>query len=110
MSASSRSHRKMSGRQSSSRNVRNDFAKRFERLEGRQLFAAHIVGDPTVYASIQAAVDAALPNAVINIDAGSYAEQVSIFKPITINGARASSDARSNTRLANNGLGESVMT
>src|SRR6185436_21091535 len=27
-----------------------------------------------------------------------------------INGARAGSDARTNTRLANNGLGESVMT
>ncbi len=112
MSASSRSNRK-SGWLASSRNprkVRNPFNKRFERLEGRQLFAAHIAGDPTVYASIQAAVDAALPNAVINIDAGSYAEQVSIFKPITLNGARAGSDARSNTRLANNGLGESVMT
>src|SRR5258708_4558064 len=44
----------------------------FERLECRQMLAAHIVGDPTVYATIQAAVDAAAPGAVINIDAGAY--------------------------------------
>jgi fibronectin type 3 domain-containing protein len=107
MSRSSRSHRK-SGLRSSSRD--NALLKRFEGLEGRQLFAAHVVGDPTVYASIQAAVDAALPNAVINVDAGSYAEQVSIFKPLTINGARSGSDARSNQRLASGGAGESVLT
>src|SRR5689334_9377432 len=110
MSRMSRSHRK-AGARSSSRQIReNSLLKRFEGLEGRQLFAAHVVGDPTVYASIQAAVDAAMPNAVINVDAGSYAEQVSIFKPLTINGARAGSDARSNQRLASGGAGESVLT
>src|SRR5205823_9046303 len=37
-------------------------------------------------------------------------EQISIFKPLTISGARAGSDARSNQRLASGGAGESVLT
>src|SRR5947199_335237 len=34
--------------------------QRLESLERRQLLAAHVAGDPTVYATIQAAVDAAV--------------------------------------------------
>src|SRR5881628_1493668 len=101
------SSRRTSGKQISSRkNSRRDHGN-LERLETRSLLAAHIAGDPTVYATIQAAVDAALAGSTINVDAGSYAEQVSIFKPLTLNGARAGADARSNTRLSGGGAGES---
>jgi len=70
--------------------------------------AAHINGDPTVYATIQAAVDAAAPGAVINVDAGSYSEQISINKSLTLRGAQAGVDARSNLRAS--GTNESVIT
>src|SRR4051812_5856108 len=69
-----------------------------EQLECRQMLAAHIIGDPTVYATIQAAVDAATAGAVINIYAGSYSEQVSINKHLPLRGAQAGIDARSNLR------------
>src|SRR5438045_3406980 len=69
-----------------------------ERLEARQFFAAHILGDPSVYATIQAAVNAALPNAIATVDAGTYTEQVDLTKPLTILGAQAGVDARSNLR------------
>src|SRR5437667_2585888 len=75
-------------------------AKALEPLEARRLFAAHIAGDPTVYATIQAAVDAALPNAIVTVDSGTYAEQVAISKPLTIRGAQAGVDARSNVRIS----------
>src|SRR5256885_4946764 len=71
---------------------------RIEQLERRQLLAAHIVGDPTVYATIQAAVDAASPNATINVDAGSYQELVTGNKPVTLHGAQAGVDARHRPR------------
>ncbi len=77
-----------------------------ERLEGRTLLAAHIVGDPTVYQTIQAAVNAAKPNAVINVDPGSYAEMVTINTPLTLRGAEAGVDGRSNQR----GTNETVIT
>src|SRR5438552_18128534 len=78
---------------------------RIEQLERRQLLAAHIVGDPTVYATIQAAVDAASPNATINVDAGSYEELVTVNKPLTLHGAQAGVDARDDSR----GSAESVV-
>ena len=53
------------------------------RLEPRQMMAAHIVGSSTVYQTIQAAVDAAMPGATINVDAGTYSELVTITKPLT---------------------------
>ena len=77
-----------------------------ENLESRQLLAAHIVGSPTVYPTIQAAVDAAVAGQTITVDAGNYPEQVSIFKSLTIKGAQAGVDGRSNAR----GTGESIVT
>src|SRR3954470_10879596 len=70
----------------------------FEPLEGRQLLAAHIQGDATVYNTIQSAVDAATPGAIINVDAGTYSEWVVVNKSLTLRGAKAGVDARSNTR------------
>ncbi|HET6251784.1 MAG TPA: NPCBM/NEW2 domain-containing protein [Tepidisphaeraceae bacterium] len=69
-----------------------------EPLEGRVLLAAHIAGNTTVYSTIQAAVNAAAPGAVINVDAGSYAEEVTVNKPLTLRGAQAGIDARSSGR------------
>src|SRR3954469_19180318 len=71
----------------------------FEKLETRQFLAAHIVGNPTSYATIQAAVDAALAGSTINVDAGTYNEFVAINKPLTLRGAQAGIDARSNARV-----------
>ncbi len=47
------------------------------------------VGDPTYYATIQAAVTAASNNDVINVCAGTYEEEVNITKPLTLNGPNA---------------------
>src|SRR2546421_486991 len=66
----------------------------FETLELRQMMAAHIVGNATIYQTIQAAVNAAASGAVINVDPGSYAEQISINKPLTLRGSQAGVDAR----------------
>src|SRR4051812_48067262 len=71
----------------------------FELLEGRELFAAHIIGDATNYATIQAAVNAASPGAIINVDAGVYSELVTINKQLTLRGAQAGVDPRGNARL-----------
>ena len=81
-----------------------------ETLENRRMLAAHIVGSSTVYSTIQAAVDAALSGAVITVDAGSYKESVVIGKSLTIKGAQAGVDARSNTRLSGAASAESVIT
>lgn len=72
---------------------------RWETLEDRSLLAAHIVGDPTIYATIQSAVNAAAPGAVINVDAGVYSELVTVHQSVTINGAQKGVDARSNGRV-----------
>src|SRR5207247_8685978 len=72
---------------------------RIEQLERRQLLAAHIVGDPTVYATIQAAVDAASPNATINVDAGSYEELVTVNKPLTLRSEEHTSELQSRVDL-----------
>lgn len=66
----------------------------FESMEARQYMAAHIVGNTTAYATIQAAVNAAAPGATINVDAGTYDETVTVNKSLTINGAQAGVDAR----------------
>src|SRR5581483_7708522 len=79
-----------------------------ESLENRTLFAAHIVGSPTVYPTIQAAVNAATAGAIINVDAGTYPELVTVSKSLTIRGAQAGVDARSTPRL--NGVPESIIT
>jgi nitrous oxidase accessory protein NosD len=73
-----------------------------EALERRELLAAHIVGSAINYATIQAAVDAASPGATINVDAGTYAELVTITKSLTLRGAQAGIDTRSNKRPAAN--------
>jgi pectin methylesterase-like acyl-CoA thioesterase len=75
--------------------------KVIEALEGRLMLAAHIVGSPTVYPTIQSAVNAAPAGATITVDPGTYPELVSIYEPLTIDGAQAGVDARSNARAAN---------
>ncbi len=85
------------------------FAAAFEPLETRQMLAAHIVGDPTNYDTIQDAVWAAAPGATINVNAGVYNEFVKVTKPLTIRGAQSGIDARDNRRLFGNAANESVM-
>ena len=63
-------------------------------LERRELLAAHIVGSTASYATIQAAVNAAAAGAVIDVDAGTYGETVTVNKSLTIRGAQAGVDAR----------------
>jgi hypothetical protein len=72
----------------------------FEFLECREMLAAHIVGSATLYPTIQAAVDAAAPGATVTVDPGQYNEMVWISKQLTVRGAAAGIDARSNTRAA----------
>src|SRR5438093_2576847 len=69
-----------------------------EKLEARQILAAHVAGDPTVYATIQAAVNAAVAGATITVDAGTYNELVTVNKKLTLKGARAGIDARDSSR------------
>src|SRR5258708_4997473 len=77
-----------------------------EPLEKRALLAAHIVGSPTVYSTIQAAVNAASVRSIINVDAGTYPELVLIGKSLTLRGAQASVDGRLNARRS--GTNESI--
>src|SRR5437016_1440212 len=79
-----------------------------ESLEARQLLAAHIVGNPNTFATIQAAIDAAPAGATINVDPGNYTEQVIVYNGVNLRGAMAGVDARSNSRAS--GAGESVVT
>src|SRR3954468_1360786 len=81
----------------SSRSPRSLFGS-FEQLESRQMMAAHIVGNATNYATIQAAINVAASGAVINVDPGTYIEQITISKPLTLRGSQAGIDARSTTR------------
>jgi hypothetical protein len=74
------------------------------------MLAAHVVGSSTVYSTIQAAVNAAPSGATINVDAGNYAELVTITKPMTIRGAQAGVDARLNNRLNGATSSESTVT
>src|SRR5205807_1992526 len=76
-----------------------------QKLESRELFAAHVANDPTVYATIQAAVNAAAAGATVIVDAGTYAERVTVDKPLTLEGARAGVDARDASR----GQSESIV-
>src|SRR4051794_38471752 len=77
-----------------------------EQLETRRFLAAHIVGNATNFATIQAAVDAASAGQTVTVDPGNYPETVSIFKQLTVKGAQAGNDGRSNAR----GTGESIVT
>ena len=66
------------------RKLNSPRASLVEPLENRQMLAAHIVNDPTVYLTIQLAVDQALPGATITVDSGTYEELVTINKPLTL--------------------------
>src|SRR2546423_796533 len=101
--------RKTSGSRPIRGAAKGKFSHRIERLEARQLMAAHIAGNPNTYATIQAAVDAALAGATITVDPGSYAEQVYVDIPLTIKGTQGGVDARSNVRISNS-VPETVMT
>ena len=79
--------------------MRDDVRAVVECLDRRQLLAAHIVGNPTAFSTIQAAVDAAAPGSVINVDPGVYSELVVVFKTLTLRGPQAGVDARSNVRM-----------
>ena len=98
------SNRSTDGRQSRQRQAVARAAGRavrsavFDRLEPRQLMAAHVVGSTTSYATIQAAVNAAPAGGTVTVDAGSYAETVTVNKSLTIQGAEAGVDARGNVR------------
>ena len=59
-------------------------AVRLERNEPRLLFAAHVAGSSVAYSTIQAAVNAAPVGGTVTVDAGTYAEQVTISKSLTI--------------------------
>ena len=79
-----------------------------EALDRRVLLAAHIVGSPTVYATIQAAVTAAAAGATITVGPGTYAEQVTVSKPLTIQGSQAGVDGA--TRVGGSTAGESIVS
>ncbi len=81
-----------------------------ERLEDRLTPAVHDLTSGLNYATIQAAVTAASANDVILADAGTYAEQVTINKALTLEGAQHGVDARTRsgsesivTGVGNNG-------
>ena len=70
-----------------------------ERLEDRTVPAAHIVGDATVYPTIQSAVNAANPGATVTVDPGLYNETVTINKAgLTLEGAQFNVDGSSASR------------
>lgn len=69
-------------------------SKHVESLESRQMLAAHVLGSPTSYATIQAAVNAAPVGGIVRVDPGTYSELVTIDKRLTLRGAQAGLDAR----------------
>ena len=79
-----------------------------EGLEPRFLLAAHVVGSSTVYSTIQAAVNAAPTGGTVRVDPGTYPEIVTVGRSMTVDGAQAGVDARSNSRMATGN--ESVIT
>ena len=81
-----------------------------ETIERRLLLAAHVGGSGTSYATIQAAVNAAPSGGTVTVDAGTYAEQVTVTKPLTIDGAQAGVDARGSARVNGSATTESVVT
>jgi len=69
------------------KSVRVSVGKGVELLEGRQLMAAHIVGMPGAFATIQAAVNAAPAGGTVRVDPGVYHESVVINKQLTVQGS-----------------------
>src|SRR6185437_5573079 len=78
-----------------------------EQLEERVVLDAHI-GNAT-YATIQAAVNAASAGNIITVDAGTYAEKVTVNKAVTIEGAQVGVAGQSPNRTGNPAT-ESVVT
>ena len=70
----------------------------FDRLEDRQMMAAHVAGSPASYSTIQAAVNAAPAGGTVTVDGGTYTETVTVNKQLTIDGIEAGVDARGNAR------------
>ncbi len=62
------------------------FIPRLTALEGRTLLATLVVGGPGNFATIQGAVDAATGGDTIEINPGTYTEQVTIDKSLTMMG------------------------
>ncbi len=58
-----------------------------EKLEARELLAAHVVGLPGSFPTIQLAIVAAAPGGTVTVDAGTYHESVVVDKPLTLQGA-----------------------
>src|SRR4051812_46819794 len=99
----------MRGSRKNSLGYRSNSARtELEALENRRMLAAHIVGSSAIYASIQAAINAAASGQTITVDPGSYFETVLINKSLTLLGAKSGVDARSNLR--GSGSGETVVT
>ena len=61
--------------------------RRFEALESRQLLTVTIDGSPTIYSTIQAAINAAVAGNTVRVGAGTYAENVAVNKSISVVGA-----------------------
>jgi regulation of enolase protein 1 (concanavalin A-like superfamily) len=95
------------GRKRANRESERRWRRFLEPLERRQLLSVYIAGNPNPFSSIQAAVDAAAAGATINVDPGVYSELVVVFKQLTIRGAKAGVDGRSNSR--NDRAAESIV-
>ena len=81
------------------------FVRAMEAFERRWLLAAHVVGDGTVYNTIQDAVDAAPTGGTVTVDPGTYNELVRVNKTgLIVQGAQAGVDGRTPSR---GGAGES---
>ena len=81
-----------------------------EPVEPRLLWAAHVAGSSVSYATIQSAVNAAPAGGTVTVDAGTYAETVTVAKPLTLRGAQAGVDARGNGRPTASAATESLVT
>jgi hypothetical protein len=82
-SAAVRQRRRRFGRAGQTANAR----RRFEALEGRQLLTVTIDGSPTIYNTIQQAINAAVAGNTVRVGAGTYAENVLVNKSISVVGA-----------------------
>src|SRR5262245_26949240 len=85
------------------------FRPAFERLEDRLVPAVHNVTTGIDYPTIQAAVTAANPGNTLLADPGTYVEQVTINKPLVLQGARHGVDARDPSRTGT-AVDESIVT